>query len=101
MTISVPVRVTGFPKDAKSVTPDDSLTVDNAMFGNQFANLLWVGDTNDVRIVKANPGTTAAAQQTLTMSNVTSGEWHPMPPFRHVRDTGTDASEIFVGIAYD
>lgn len=90
----------GFPRNSISVTPlDDPDTDDpnrgNAIVGERFAQLLWVGAVGDV-VVILEDGTSQ------TMPNVIAGGWHAMPPFKNIQSagSGTAATEIFVGTIF-
>lgn len=74
-------------------TPHDS--TNNAVFGDRWANRLWVGVAGTVTIVGVD-----AAATTLQFPAVIAGRWHVMPPFQRVNDTNTAATGIVVGVTY-
>lgn len=85
-------RVEDFPEDAKSISPADTGAA--ALFGpGHLANMLWVGGSGDVVLVKGN-------DETVTMKGVQSGDWRKMPPFKRVNLTDTTASDLVVGITF-
>lgn len=85
-------RVVDFPEDAKAISAADTGSV--AQFGpGHLANMLWVGGSGDVVLVKGN-------DETVTMKGVTFGKWHKMPPFKRVNSTDTSATDLVAGITF-
>ena len=86
------IAVEGYPEDMKSHTASD--TGSAALFGaGKGANLLWVGGTGNVVVVKMD-------DNTVTLNGVIAGRWHKMPPFKRINSTSTTATGLVVGITF-
>lgn len=95
MPAYVPLK--GFPVDMDKVTTADGNASDvnqgNAILGDKYCQLFWVGGTGDVTIMLENGST-------KLFDAVAAGEWHMAPPFRNVQATNTDATDITVATIY-
>lgn len=73
---------------AEAVTPHDT----NALGGVElygFAQYVYVGVSGDLVVTSAGVD--------ITFTGVAAGEWHSMPPFSHVKSTGTTATDVVAG----
>ncbi len=85
------------PVEAKVYTPIDSGA--GAVFGDHFANMVWVGGTGDITLV-VDDGKDVNSTTTLLIGNLIAGTWHYFPPFIRINAIGTTATEVVVGRSY-
>lgn len=65
----------------------------NAILGDKYCQLFWVGTAGDVTLLLED-GNTAF------FDGAVAGEWHMAPPFRNVQATGTAATDVIVATIY-
>lgn len=77
------------------LTDPKSPRVGNSLFGNCFANMLYVkaGGSTDVTLT-LNDGTS------IQFSDLTGGNWVFMPPFKHI-EAATASAGIIVGLSWE
>ncbi len=85
------------PQEAKVYAPIDSGS--GAVFGDYFANMVWVGVAGDLTLV-INDGKDVNSTTTLLFGNAAAGRWHYVPSFIRINSTGTTATEVVVGRSY-
>lgn len=91
------------PKAVRSIPDGDIGTLSdpknpgagNSLFGNHFANMLYVkaGGSNDVTLT-LNDGTS------IQFLDLAGGDWVFMPPFKHIQDA-TASAGIIVGLSWE
>jgi hypothetical protein len=85
--------ISGFPKTVRSLS-GISDTTNNAIIGNKYANMIWIGTAGNVSLCLEDGNS-------VVFPALIAGRWHRMPPFKRVNLTGSAVGLVAIlGVAH-